>query len=298
MIKSMTAFAKAAHESGHITADVTIRSYNSKGLDFAVYLPEACRPLEEDIKKLVSAVIQRGRVEIRVNIQDDTPEADLFEVDAARAASYYRALVTVKETLNFESSPTMEQVLAAGKLILPKTVELDTDLLWDVVSKAVETAVNDLDGMRASEGANLFADLSGRINDIEMKLADVEKLAREIPAIYKQRLMERLERLTADIPPGDSACIDPVRLAQEAAILADKSDVSEEIVRLHSHISQFRQIMDTGQSQGRKLNFLIQEFNREFNTIGSKSGHADLSHMVVDLKSELEKIREQVQNIE
>ncbi len=298
MIKSMTAFAKAAHESGHVMADVTIRSYNSKALDFAVYLPEACRPLEEDIKKLVSAVIQRGRVEIRVNIQDDTPEADLFEVDAVRAASYYRALVTVKETLSLDSSPTMDQVLTAGKLILPKTAELDTDLLWDTVSKAVETAANDLDGMRASEGANLFADLSGRIDDIETKLADVEKLAREIPAIYKQRLMERLERLTADIPPGDSACIDPVRLAQETAILADKSDVSEEIVRLHSHISQFRQIMDTGQSQGRKLNFLIQEFNREFNTIGSKSGHAGLSHMVVDLKSELEKIREQVQNIE
>ena len=128
---------------------------------------------------------------------------------------------------------------------------------------------------------------------IEDNLKQIEKDAAKIPLIYKKRLMERISFLTSD-----TEGLDPVRIAQEAAIIADKSDVSEEIVRLYSHIKQFRQILDSDDSEGRKLNFLIQEFNREFNTIGSKAGNAFLSHMVVDLKSELEKIREQVQNIE
>lgn len=147
--------------------------------------------------------------------------------------------------------------------------------------------------MRKAEGKNLYSDLSSRIDYIEKNLKQIEKDAADIPLIYKQRLMERISYLTSDTEE-----LDPVRISQEAAILADKSDVSEEIVRLYSHIKQFRDILDSDNSQGRKLNFLIQEFNREFNTIGSKAGNASLSHRVVDLKSELEKIREQVQNIE
>ncbi len=147
--------------------------------------------------------------------------------------------------------------------------------------------------MRRKEGKNLYSDLTARIDYIAKNLKTIEKDAAKIPPIYKKRLMDRISYLSSD-----TDVIDPVRISQEAAILADKSDVSEEIVRAYSHINQFREILDSEDSEGRKLNFLIQEFNREFNTIGSKAGNASLSHKVVDLKSELEKIREQVQNIE
>jgi len=163
----------------------------------------------------------------------------------------------------------------------------------NVGKHSVEEAGSHLNLMRKKEGENLYSDLASRMDYIEKNLVEIEKEAAKIPPVYKNRLMERISYLTSDTEGLDS-----VRVSQEAAILADKSDVSEEIVRLYSHIKQFRDILESEDSQGRKLNFLIQEFNREFNTIGSKAGNADLSHMVVDLKSELEKIREQVQNIE
>jgi len=293
MIKSMTAFAKASHTKESITADVTIRSYNSRHLDFAIHLPDSCQAFEEKIKKLISQFHGRGRIEIRLNLLDESNELDLFEIDELKARSYYAALKSVKDSLKLPSEISLDNILAARNIIVPAKKEIDADLLWQVVSTAVETSARELDRMRKREGENLFQDLSLRMDKIEASMEILQKEAKEIPLIYKKKLMERLARLTAD-----AQGIDPIRLAQEVAVLADKGDVSEEIVRLDSHINLFRETMDAEESQGRKLNFLIQEFNREFNTIGSKAGNAVLSHMVVDLKSELEKIREQVQNIE
>ena len=187
----------------------------------------------------------------------------------------------------------LELLLADRDIIKPQKKSSDSELVWKALSSAVVAAVNDLDKMRKKEGDNLVFDFNERILFIENKLKIIEEYADTIPGIYKQRLMERISRLTQGVEELDST-----RLAQEAAILADKSDISEEIVRAHSHIKQFRQIMASDEPGGRKLNFLIQEFNREFNTMGSKAGKPELSHVVVDLKSELEKIREQIQNIE
>lgn len=289
----MTAFAKASHTKAFIAADVTIRSYNSRHLDFAIHLPEACQSLEEQIKRLIAKTHDRGRIEIRLNFTDDSEASDLFEVDEVRARGYYTALSRVKDSLSLGSDISLDHILAARNIIIPAQKQVDADLLGEVVLAAVETAAKELDLMRRQEGENLFQDLSSRINTIEGSMEALTKEAGKIPGVYKNRLMERIAKLTQDVEG-----IDPVRLAQEVAVLSDKSDVSEEIVRLASHISLFREVMADKDSQGRKLNFLIQEFNREFNTIGSKAGNAVLSHMVVDLKSELEKIREQVQNIE
>lgn len=293
MIKSMTAYAKASASEESVTAEVTIRSYNSRYLDFAVHLPENCQAFEEEIKKIVGGIHQRGRMEIRLTVQEEAGESDLFEADTIRAASYYRALQKIQKTLGLADGPTLDQVLSAWNLIQPVKPELDQKILQQAVVSAVAAAARELDRMRCAEGQNLFDDLSDRIDRIEARMDLVRQKAGEVPAIYKKRLEDRLENLMAE-----GKGVDPVRLAQEVAFLADKSDVSEEIVRLHSHIRQFREVMAEENSQGRKLNFLIQEFNREFNTIGAKAGQADLSHMVVELKSELEKIREQVQNIE
>jgi len=293
MIKSMTAFSQVTKTCDTITADVTIRSYNSRHLDIAFYCPESCQVFEEDIKKIIAKTHARGRVEIRLSILDDAKDPDQFEVDDAKAISYYQALKKIKEDLNLSVDISMGNILTARNVIVPSKKEQDSQKLWEAIRPCMETAGINLDIMRKKEGENLFLDLTARVDYIETNLELIEKDAAKIPLIYKKKLMDRIAHLTLDTEE-----LDPVRLSQEAAIIADKSDVSEEIARLYSHIKQFRDILDSDDSQGRKLNFLIQEFNREFNTIGSKAGNASLSHMVVDLKSELEKIREQVQNIE
>ncbi len=293
MIKSMTAFATGTAADAELGIDMTVRSYNSRFLDFNVHLPEACQPFEDQIKKIMGQHHTRGRIEIRLSLTDDTTDQDFFEVDTQRALGYFKALKDLNTALGIEAPVSLDQVLGAKQIISLAKKEVDPDLLGRVITQAAEAAARDLDLMRRQEGDNLHQDLSARLDDIEGRMARVKELAKQIPQNYKLRLEERLAALTSDGDP-----IDPVRLAQEVAVLADKSDVSEEIVRIYSHIKQFREIMEEPESQGRKLNFLVQEFNREFNTIGSKSGSTELSHLVVDLKSELEKIREQVQNIE
>lgn len=293
MIKSMTAFSKASHTKGALTVDLTVRSYNSRYLDFSIHLPEACQPFEEEIKKIMGQYHSRGRIEIRMNLADGSEDQDLFEVDEVKAKSYFKALKQVQTTLSLTQEIPLDTVLGGRQIIVTAKKEVDADLLGAALREAAQSAAKDLDGMRCREGENLYQDLTARLTYIEDQMKGIETDVADIPLVYKARLQDRLAKLTAD-----AEGIDPVRLAQEVAILADKSDVSEEIVRIHSHIKMFREIMGDKDSQGRKLNFLIQEFNREFNTIGSKAGSANLSHQVVDLKSELEKIREQVQNIE
>ncbi|MGD9686566.1 MAG: YicC/YloC family endoribonuclease [Desulfobacter sp.] len=294
MIKSMTAFAKVSHSLDTLTVEMTVRAYNSRFLDFSIYLPETCQAFEEEIKKIMGQFHTRGRIEIRATLTDQSLDQDLFEVDMIKAKAYYKALKTVRETLCLSGDIALETVLGAKQVIVAAKPEVNMALLRSALCETTRAAAQAIDRMRKSEGDNLYQDLTRRISDIEQRMAGIEEQARTIPEVYKARLKERLAVLTAE----DGDFFDPVRLAQETALIADKSDVSEEIVRVHSHIKMFREVMDENESQGRKLNFLIQEFNREFNTIGSKAGNAALSHAVVDLKSELEKIREQVQNIE
>ncbi len=289
----MTAFSQASHKNETITADVTFRSYNSKGLDISCHCPESCQVFEEDIKKIIAKTHDRGRIEIKLSIQDEAKDLEQFEVDVPKAVSYYEAIKKIKEELGLSSDITLDHVLSARNVIVPSRKETEMESLWKAIAPCIETASTSLDVMRRQEGENLYIDLAKRMDDIEKRLKEIEIDAKTIPLVYKQRLMERISFLISD-----TQGLDPVRISQEAAILADKSDVSEEITRLYSHIKQFREILESGEPGGRKLNFLIQEFNREFNTIGSKAGNASLSHRVVELKSELEKIREQVQNIE
>ena len=293
MIKSMTAFSQGSNTHDTITADVTIRSYNSRHLDIKIYNPESCQEFEEHIKKIISKTHERGRIEIRLSVQDEAKDQDLFEINEARVRSYFQALDKIKKELNLSADISMDNILTVRDVIVPLKKDQDKKKLWKAVEPCIEAASMNLNTMRKQEGENLYKDLFERIDYVEDRLKFVEKEAETIPMIYKKKLMEKISGLTSEVKG-----LDPLRIAQEAAIIADKSDVSEEIVRLYSHIKLFRDSLDSDSSQGRKLNFLIQEFNREFNTIGSKAGNAELSHMVVDLKSQLEKIREQVQNIE
>ncbi|MFK5953692.1 MAG: YicC/YloC family endoribonuclease [Desulfobacterium sp.] len=292
MIKSMTAFAEASHTVGNITCNVEIRTYNSRHLDVALYLPRAFSRLEDGVKKQVGHHVARGRVEIRVGLEEQAEDTPLFQVDLPRAQGYFKALSTLRDEFDLKDPVTLSHILEGRDMIQAAENKTDADQVEAVLSQAVDMALGGLDTMRTTEGLNLAKDLLVRVDDIEKRLDIVETDAAALPELYRQRLMERIEILTAGVE------VDPVRLAQEAALLADKSDISEEIVRVRSHIQQFRDIVAADEPGGRKLNFLIQEFNREFNTMGSKSGKAALSHTIVALKSELEKIREQIQNIE
>lgn len=293
MIKSMTAYAGASYMESGIQCDVEMRTYNSKHLDIALYMHRSFNRFEERIKQSISEKLARGRIEVRIDIQERTEDDALFDLDLPRAESYYNALKRLQDHFGLSSDISLETLLGARDIIVPSEKKTDDALIESTLSQALDTALDQLELMRSREGENLAADLMDRLATIENTLDLVEVDASGLPVLYRERLMERISALTSGMDG-----LDPVRLAQEAAILADRSDISEEIVRARSHCTLFREAMESDEPVGKKLNFLIQEFNREFNTMGSKAGRAALSHKIVDLKSELEKIREQVQNIE
>ncbi len=295
MIKSMTAFAKAEQTKEGLTVQVTMRSYNARFLDIVLHMPDSCLEFEDQIRQMISNIHHRGRIETKIHVHtEDNPDQQVYETDISQATAYYQALCTLSESLGLNTTPNLDQVLADKNFIVAVPRVLDENILKTCVLDVVSQTAEKLDQMRSREGENLFSDLWQRIENMENRLEDIRFLAGTIPELYKKKLEERITRLLDD----EKIPIDPVRLAQEVAILSDRSDVTEEITRLYSHIAQFREIMETPDSQGPKLNFLIQEFLREFNTIGSKASHSDMTRMVVELKSDLEKIREQVQNIE
>ena len=293
MIKSMTAYARAEDQAAPYTVRVEVRTFNSRHLDVALKLTHGFELLEERIRGQVAEAVARGRVEMRVHIQDDSEAGIGFGVNSARAQAYHNALIRLNRSLGLDAPIALETVLAGGGIVQAMEVEKDVDAVWPVVLGCLQRALGDLDGMRRVEGDNMARDFKERLDAIEGMLRQIAAQAEGLPAVYRQRLEARIEALTHGIVE-----IDQARIAQEAALLADRSDISEEIVRAGSHIQQFRAMMADDTPAGRPLNFLLQEFNREFNTMGSKSGNANMSHVIVAVKSELEKLREQVQNVE
>ena len=293
MINSMTAFARAEKKTDNTSVNIEVRTYNSRFLDIVVRLPQQFLPLEEKIKSVISANVARGRVELKLQIADESQEAVAFEVNRVKATAYHQALMKLKDVLNIDAPIGLEQISGVGDIIKPVEVEQALDQTWQIVDSCLHQALNELNAMRAKEGAFIAGDMEKRINFISGSLLRIEQESTGLLDHYRDRLMARIAALTNGI-----AEIDPNRIAQEAAILADRSDITEEIVRATSHLKQFKAIMRADEPAGRKLNFLLQELNREFNTIGSKTEKSLVSHVVVDVKSELEKIREQVQNIE
>jgi len=293
MIKSMTAFAAAEKTEKQLTVSIEIRSYNSRYLDVALRIPQGYAALEEKIKSLIGEYVVRGRVEAKLVIQDISEEAYEFEINEPRAKAYYDALSELKERFGLSSDISLDLMMGNGGVIKPRESRTDMGQCWAVMRDCLVQALADLDAMRQREGYFIAQDFGTRLDDIEQRLDRIESDAADLPARYQTRLKERITALTKGLVEIDSA-----RISQEAAFLADRSDISEEITRSRSHILQFRDIMKIKEPAGRKLNFLLQELNREFNTMGSKASNADVSHLIVDVKTELEKIREQVQNVE
>jgi uncharacterized protein (TIGR00255 family) len=293
MIKSMTGFAAAEVIDGDITVSVDIRAYNSRYLDIVLRVPSNYTPLEEKIKGLINRRIARGRLEVKFQIKDASEGHIRFEVDWARAKAMHGALADLSDKLGLQNQISIDHLLTVGGMIRPVETIGDSDAIWVAVEDCLNRALVDLEIMRGQEGDFIAEDLIGRLDFIEKCLNRITDDSDNLIDQYQERLKERIAALTQE-----TVELDPGRLAQEAAYLADRSDISEEVVRAESHVKQFRHIMDSEEPGGRKLNFLLQELHREFNTIGSKIGHADIAHRVVDVKAELEKIREQIQNVE
>jgi uncharacterized protein (TIGR00255 family) len=293
MIKSMTGFATAEITAGETTVSADIRAYNSRHLDVVLRVSSGYMVLEEKIKALIAERITRGRLEVKVQIKNAAAETVAFEIDWSRAEGIHAALVQLKNKFGLCDDISVGHLLGVGGIIKPVETVDESEQLWPTIEDCLKGALGDLDTMRRKEGDFIAGDLKGRLDYIEACLGEIRRDTVDLLGQYQQRLKERITALTQE-----TVELDPARLAQEAAYLADRSDISEEIVRAESHVGQFRHIMDSEEPGGRKLNFLLQELHREFNTIGSKIGHADTAHRVVDVKSELEKIREQIQNVE
>jgi len=289
----MTAFSRAEKTTDTTAVRIEIKSYNSRYLDIKIHITHGYHALEDKIKTKIAEQITRGRIELHVNIKDESEGSKSFDLDLEKAKAYFQSLSKLKTVLSLKEDISLAHVLNAGNLITPASGEDNSDALWAVASECLDDAISQLNAMRAREGDYLSTDFSQRMEKIETILGQIEEGATGLLEQYRDRLSERIKALT-----NGMAEIDPQRIAQESAFLADRSDISEEIVRTKSHLKQFRRIVASDEPGGRKLNFLLQEFNREFNTMGSKIGNADISHLVVDVKSELEKVREQIQNIE
>ena len=292
MIRSMTGFGSAAGLWAGRTVTVEVKSVNSRFREVAARLPKICSPLEEAVKKQVAARLERGRVDLWVQFDDREARPPAVRVDYELARTLAERLNELKERLNLAGAATLGHLLTLGVVGREEDPAPDLEELKSVLEPLVGTAVEALVAMREAEGRNLGRDLARRL-DI---LAGLNRRVGEAAAGAPEALLARLRNRLAEL--GAGLTVDPGRLAQEAALLADRADITEEVVRLDSHLAGFRRLLDSPEPVGRRLDFLLQEMGREVNTMGSKAQDLDVTALVLDMKAELEKMREQVQNIE
>ena len=286
MILSMTGYGRAEQVLNGRSILVELRSVNSRYFEYSSRVPRSCSFLEDKLKKLMSKSISRGKVELSLQIQT------VVEVDYPLAKSYRTALQGLSDVLRVQNDITADKLARLPDVLVLRRASANEDQLWADVSAVAQQALQQFLAMRATEGEKLQQDVLSRLCTIEEMVGKVEKASEGRVEAYTQRLYEKLKTLLEDRNIDDS------RIITEAAIFADKTAIDEETVRIHSHIQQYREILALSEPVGRKLDFLTQELNRETNTIGSKCQQLDITRLVVEMKSEIEKIREQIQNIE
>lgn len=292
-VKSMTGFGRGESGNGTRVWSVEVRGVNNRYLDIKIKLPRGYAVLEDRIRSYMGEFFQRGRVDLAVVVNGDF--SDLVEVNVNHdlALRYKQALTEIATTCDVDLGILATTLAAFPDVLVREQKSEDVEnVIWPILFQSIQEALAECDVMRLQEGSALQEDLAQRLDFFSVTIDEIET---HVPVLVQQRelsIKERLEKLL------DNVQLDPMRLAQEVALIADKTDVTEEIVRLRSHINQFKQFMVENGAVGRKLDFLIQEFLREVNTIASKINDAKIAHLTVGLKSELEKMREQVQNIE
>ncbi|MGN0628207.1 MAG: YicC/YloC family endoribonuclease [Oscillospiraceae bacterium] len=292
MIRSMTGYGAAEEILNGRNIRVEIKSVNHRYFEFSAKVPRSFGFLEERMKRLLSDNISRGKVDVGVFIQTVDGITEEISINKEVVKSYVEALRSVKDEFDLADDLTLSAVAKFPDAFTVVKAETDEEELWSDVKAVAEKAVAAFVAMREAEGEKMKADVLEKAAFIEEKVAFVEKRSPETVKEYRERLYAKMREVL------ENSQIDDARIVQEAAIYSDKVAVDEETVRLRSHLSQLRKIVDMSEPVGRKLDFLIQEVNRETNTIGSKCSDVEIAQVVVDIKSEIEKIREQIQNIE
>lgn len=292
-MKSMTGFGRGEASGEYFTISTELKTVNNRFLDLNLRLSSELQPLESEIKRLISERLSRGRVD--VNIQYERTSDIVFELNRPLIAGYLAALKEIQGEFSVGGAPDINVVAR-----LPNAMQTKKENLPDGFAEGVITAINgaldNLESMRETEGRSVREDLEKLLTNIEAQLPTIEGESERVTAEYFERLTKRIEKL---LSKSDSQIeIDQARLGQEVAYLADKSDISEEISRLRSHIEQFNSILGEEDAVGKRLDFLTQELNREANTIGSKTQNLIVKEAALSMKADIEKIREQVQNVE
>ena len=292
MIKSMTGYGRAQQLLNGRDITVEIKSVNHRFFEFSARVPRAYGYLEEKLKSLLNTKISRGKVEVGVTIfsADGTDVQVLVNEPLARG--YIESLRSLSEPLGLEDTLSLSTLTRFSDIFQVTKVQEDEDAVWASVKQVAEEALTRFLAMRKTEGVRLYEDIRGRLKTIETHLLKVEEYAPQTVADYKARLTAKIEEVL------ENRSIDEARVLTEVALFADKIAVDEETVRLHSHLKQFASMMESDQPTGRKIDFLVQEMNREVNTIGSKCQDLRVTNLVVEMKAEIEKIREQIQNVE
>ncbi|WP_026566409.1 YicC/YloC family endoribonuclease [Bacillus sp. UNC41MFS5] len=291
MVTSMTGFGRAKAESDFFSVNVEIKTVNHRFCEMNIRMPRQLLKIEDRLKKKLSQYIRRGRVEVYVSLEGEGSVTRKVHVDWKLLDEYSQIIKQVREKYNVEGIVTLQDLLSRSELLHIEESEIGNDELERLVLEATEEAANLLRQMRLAEGEELKKDLLAILSQLEINVLELQKFAPLVVQSYKERLTKRMEEFV-------NGQLDETRILTEVAVFADKADISEEVTRLKSHIQQFLHTLQSMEPIGRKLDFIVQEMNREANTIGSKANDSNIAKQVVDIKSLLEKLKEQVQNIE
>lgn len=293
MIQSMTAFGRSQKEGLGFSITVELRSLNSRGLDVVLRLPKNFAEFEDHCRKVITQAIRRGRVEVSVQVETKAVQAKVPQLNLDYARFYWEQLEELHRQLPQTDLPTLDHLLRIPYLFEPSETLLDREALKTLLTETLTEALRQVQQMKAQEGAALQEDCLNRISTLCSELGVIESQVESILEDYRQRLRERIQELLGDTQ------LDENRLLQEVALIADRSDINEEIVRLHSHLQQMQALLsDAAPADGRRLDFLTQEMHREVNTLGSKTGDLGTIRTVITMKTEIGKLKEQVQNVE
>lgn len=292
MIRSMTGFGRAQADDGKRSIQVEIKAVNHRYLDMNIRMPKSLMALEERIRKRVSQQLLRGKTDIFITYRSHDVEQTAVGYRKDLATSYVEVLRGLQEDFGLVDDVSVGLVARMPDVVYAEEREENVEEVWVLLEKALEEALTILQEMRTQEGASLRGDLLGKSREIQEKVHSIATKDKDVVPLYKARLMERLQTLLDNVP------VDEQRIAMEIAIYTDKAGIDEEITRLRSHMRQFEAFLDQEEAVGRKLDFLAQEMNREANTMASKSVDITITNLVLEIKNDIEKIREQIQNIE
>lgn len=294
MIKSMTGFGRSEHSDGKRNITVEIKSVNHRYGDISVKMPRRYSFAEEGIKNIVKKTVSRGKVDVSIIVENLTEEDITVKLNTVVARQYIENLKQLRETFSLEGEASLQFVAALPDVMKAVPDVEDEEEVCRAIEIPLEQAVKNLDNMRAEEGAKLAEDLLMRGGLIQSYVKEIEERSPQVASAYAEKLQDRIKELL-----GSHVTVPEDRILLEAAIFADKCSITEELVRLDSHMIQLKSIIEKSrQPSGKKLDFLVQEMNREANTIGSKANDIAITNLMLEIKSEIEKIREQVQNIE